>query len=270
MPNECIARYLSKDGNHQLYVVNATEIMREISLIKELTPISFEALSNIIALSLLRSNNLKGASQTLTFQLDTVSDLKKVIATANAKGEVKGYVANPSAIEKIGTSMISCTADLGVRAPYHSTCMVEGVNLEEKINSFFEQSDQTVLKFSSFVDGKDKKVIALLYHELPHQDEVSTLFEIGKAHKALKRIELDDVAAYFYGEVPYELVSKEEVCFRCNCSRERYIELFKLLSDDEIMELSSKEEPTVCTCGWCGKEYEFLPSEIKKILAKRG
>ena len=270
MPNECIARYLSKDGNHQLYVVNATEIMREISSIKELSPVSFESLSNIIALSLLRSNNLKGASQTLTFQLDTVSDIKKVIATANAKGEVKGYVANPNAIERLGTSMISCTADLGVRAPYHSTCMVEGLDLEEKINSFFEQSDQTVLKFSSFVESKNKTVIALLYHELPHQDEVATLFEKEKAHEALQRIELDDVAAYFYKDLPYELVSKEEVYFRCNCSKERYIELFKLLSDDEIIELSNKEEPTVCTCGWCGKEYEFLPSEIKEILAKRG
>ncbi|MCR5079097.1 MAG: Hsp33 family molecular chaperone HslO [Bacilli bacterium] len=269
MPNGTIDRYLSLDGNHQLYIVDASNVMEDVSNHKDLTPIAFDALANIISLALLRSNNLKGASQTLTFQLDSVSDIKKVIATASANGDVKGYVANPKASEDIGTSMISCTADLGVKEPYHSTCLVDGTSLEEKINSFFLQSDQTVLKFSSLIDRESGRVVALLYHELPHDDDVESLFDEKKAHLALNKDELSEIAKAFYGQLPHELVSEEEVRFHCNCSKERFIELFKLLSDEELLELSQKEEPTVSTCGWCGKEYEFSPREIGEILAKR-
>mgnify|MGYP002624838455 CR=1 FL=1 len=271
MSKNRIIRFITNDGVHQLYLLDATSVLADIGEIRPLSKVAFLAMANMVCVSLLRSNNLKGASQTLSFQIDTTSDLKKAIATSNAKGEVKGYVQNPDAADPIGASMISCTADLGLKAPYHSSVFVDGDTLEERINSFFSQSDQTTLLYASnIVDPAQASIKALLYHHLPVEGGEDYSFDLDKARTLLEKpLELEDIAEGIFEGKPFEKVSEEPVRFHCDCSRKRFEGLLATLSDEELKELSSKIEPTVTTCGWCGKTYSFSPSEIKILYSKR-
>lgn len=271
MPNDRIARFITLDGVHQVFLLDATEVMNDIVAIRPLSRISFQTMAHMVCVSLLRSNNLKGASQTLSFQIDSITDLKKAIATAKSNGDVKGYVSNPTAKEDVGTSMISCTADLGLKAPYHSSVFVSGESMEDKINSFFSQSDQTTLLYTSTIgEGNGESIRALLYHHLPVEGGEDFSFDLARAKESLlKNPNIDDAALEILGGGKYEKVSEESVRFHCDCSKKRFEELLLTLSDDELLELSNKKESTETTCGWCGKTYSFLPSEIRELRIRR-
>ena len=269
MKNDRIIRFLSTDGVHQLYLLRATHVMEDVVSSRPLSKIAFKTLAHAICLSLLRSNNLKGASETLSFQFDTVSDLKKAIATAKSNGDVKGYVANPEAKEPLGSMAISCTADLGLKTPYHSSVFVTGDTMEERINSFFSQSDQTKLLYASNIDEESGDVLALFYHHLPVEGGESFSLDLAKAKEALKEGELEEIAKKIFGDIPFGLVTDEPVRFHCDCSKKRFEALLETLSDEDLRELVTKDEPTETTCGWCAKTYSFSPQEIKAIFLRR-
>ena len=274
MQKDRILRFLTSDGVHQLYLLSLDKVMTDIEAIRPLSELSRNTMAHAVSLALLRSNNLKGASQTLSFQFDFLTDLKKVIATAKANGDVKGYVDNANACVPLTSAIISCTADLGLKTPYHSSVFVSGETMEDKINCFFSQSDQTTLIYLSNIpdsdQGKDgSEIVALLYHHLPVEGGESFVFDKEKAKKALDGRDLESIAKEIFGEVPYEKVSEEPVRFHCDCSKKRFEGLLETMPDKDLKELVEKAEPTVTTCGWCGKSYSFEPYEIQGLLAKR-
>ena len=274
MEKDRIIRAISLDGEHQLYVVRARQVLLDATAIRPLSKKASELLSNMMMLALLRSNNLKEASSLLTFQLDTVSDAKKIMATANSMGEVKGYIANPSCIGDLSSNMLSCTADLGMKTPYHSSIFVDGSSFENCVNSFFEQSDQTLIRFHSHLlfddNGDFVDAVALLYHKLPtSSQDYNNIYSDARAEEALKKDTLEEIAAAFFKEEKFEIVSDEQVCFHCDCSKDKFVKLLQTVTVEELSDMASQKEPTVTTCGWCGKSYSFTPEEIARIASSK-
>ena len=272
MKKDHLIRAITSDGCHQLYIVRATGVVIDSMAIRPLSKKASEYSANMMMLALLRSNNLKEASQLLTFQLDTVSDAKKVMATANSKGEVKGYISNPSAIGDLSSNMLSCTADMGLKTPYHSSVFADGNNIEDVINSYFEQSDQTLLRYHSSLtydeNGDFQEAYALLYHRLPDNGTPSSyIYNEERAHKAIaSQGDLEYICKLFFEDEPYEIVSDEPVRFHCDCSKDKFEKLLKTVSDAELEEMANGKEPIVTSCGWCGKNYSFSPEDIRLIL----
>lgn len=271
MENDHVIRAITNDGAHQLYLVRATNVIKDSFAIRPLSKKATELLGEMMMLALLRANNLKEASQLLTFQLDTTSDAKKVLATANSKGEVKGYISNPNCVGDIFTNMLSCTADMGLKTPYHSSVFVDGNDFDTNVNAFFAQSDQTLLRFHSFLrfdeNGDFVEAFAILYHRLPGGEDSAFEYDESKARAALLFGDtLPEKASAFFVDTPFEIVSDEPVFFLCDCSKDKFRKLMETVSNEELAQMATQKEDSVVSCGWCGKSYHFTPAEVGEIL----
>jgi molecular chaperone Hsp33 len=62
-----------------------------------------------------------------------------------------------------------------------------------------------------------------------------------------------------------ELLSEEDVFWKCPCSWERVAEALRSTGEETLRELA-KEEKTEVRCQFCGKEYIFLPEDLLKQI----
>ena len=64
-----------------------------------------------------------------------------------------------------------------------------------------------------------------------------------------------------------ELLSTEEVSWRCCCSRERVANALRSTGADTLRELAGAGEDTEVSCQFCGKQYLFSSEELLSLTA---
>ena len=69
----------------------------------------------------------------------------------------------------------------------------------------------------------------------------------------------------FEGEENYRILRKNDVVFKCTCSKERYADALVTLGREELESLS-QEESTELVCAFCKEKYHFTKEEITELL----
>ena len=87
---------------------------------------------------------------------------------------------------------------------------------------------------------------------------ISTLIHEGKTPE-----EIADIL--FEGEENYRILRKNNVVFKCTCSKERYKDALVTLGREELESLS-QEESTELVCAFCKEKYHFTKEEITELL----
>jgi molecular chaperone Hsp33 len=65
--------------------------------------------------------------------------------------------------------------------------------------------------------------------------------------------------------IPYEVLERRELSYRCSCSRERSAQAIKLLGRAEIESLIAEGEAVV-DCHFCHERYIFERGELETLL----
>ena len=73
------------------------------------------------------------------------------------------------------------------------------------------------------------------------------------------------VIAQVLKDLDPRVLSREEVFYRCPCSRERLAEALQTIGPEALGEMAAAEDPTEVVCQFCGKTYRFLPEEMKVL-----
>ena len=87
-------------GNEEVraFAVTTKNLVEEARKIHDNSPIATAALGRTLSAALMMGDMLKNEKDLITIHIQGDGPLKQVLATANMKGEVKGYVADPSVI----------------------------------------------------------------------------------------------------------------------------------------------------------------------------
>ena len=249
------------------------------------------------ALGRLRSAGLrmgarrKSDSDKLTLQLIGDGPLKHVIVTSNYKGEVRGYVSNPSAELPlkpnghldvgggIGKGSLTVIRDLGRKEPYSSSIDLYSGEIADDLTYYFAQSEQIptavglgvllekqrVTASGGFIvqlrPNTDPKVIDRLEENLKKIPSVTEILKAGKSPEERLDIVLDGF--------DHQVTSKKEVFWHCNCSKDRGREVIGTLGIPALKQRIEEDKPVEATCDFCGKTYKYDVDELKKILAHR-
>jgi molecular chaperone Hsp33 len=62
------------------------------------------------------------------------------------------------------------------------------------------------------------------------------------------------------------ILDKQELVYRCTCSRERVEKAFITLGPEEISNLTRDQERTEVTCEFCGEQYVLERKELKQLI----
>ena len=71
-------------------------------------------------------------------------------------------------------------------------------------------------------------------------------------------------------ESPYRILTKLDVAFRCDCSREKVADVIRMLGRDEIEKMMSEQGQAEVTCRFCNERYVLDRAELAVILHTLG
>lgn len=280
-----IIRATAADGFVKMAVITARDTVEKARVIHSTSPTASAALGRALCAASLMGNAMKEEDASLTIRIAGDGPISGIVAVSDCNGNVRGYVGNPSvdlplksdgkldvggAVGKNG--MLTVSRDIGLKEPYVGSVELVSGEIAEDITSYLLTSDQvpSACGLGVLVD-KDTSIKAaggFIVQLMPGADEslIDTLenniFMMDQLTTVLDEDPVEEVFSQVLKGIEYHIVGTDEVCYKCNCSREKVEDALVCLSDDEIKQIISDEKEIEVTCQFCDRKYSFTPEEI--------
>ncbi|CAM4459608.1 Hsp33 family molecular chaperone HslO [Paenibacillus phoenicis] len=284
-----LIRGIAMGGKVRAFAVRTTQLVEELRRRHDTYPTATAALGRTVTAAAMMGAMLKGEDK-LTVQVKGDGPIGQIIADANAKGEVRGYVKNPhvhlpsnsqgklDVRGAVGTEgFIHVTKDLGLKEPYRGSVPLISGELGEDFTYYFAVSEQTpsAVGLGVLVDVDNSVIVAggFIIQLLPGLSD-SEIDSIEKAIGQLppvtalldQGLELDEMLRWIVKDV--QVLEEMDIVFSCNCSRERVERTLISLGKQELEELRDEGKKTEVVCDFCNEPYLFTPEEIDQLIAK--
>ena len=289
--NDYLVKAIDKSKNLRLLTITAKGLVQEAQTRHD----TWSASSAVLGRSLIAGVLLAGAELTdkeeLTIRLLGNGPVGPAIVTAKSDLTVKGYVKNPHIAlppkenghidvkKAVGKGWLEVTKDLGLKEPYTGQVPIVSGEIAEDIAYYLTKSEQipSAVGLSVFVNpnntigaaggfmlqalpGASDSLIDQTIERINNLPALSSSFLDGMTPEELaKKILGDDC----------KILEKDDVAFKCDCSKEKYGDILTTLKNSQLKEMIEKDHGAELTCNFCGEKYDFSEDELKAILAKK-
>ncbi|MDU4695690.1 MULTISPECIES: Hsp33 family molecular chaperone HslO [Paenibacillus] len=286
-----LIRGIALGGKVRAFAVRTTELVEELRRRHDTYPTATAALGRTVTAAAMMGAMLKGEEK-LTVQVKGDGPIGQIMADANAKGEVRGYVKNPhvhlpsnsqgklDVRGVVGTDgFIHVTKDLGLKEPYRGSVPLISGELGEDFTYYFAVSEQTpsAVGLGVLVDVDNTVIVAggFIIQLLPGLSD-SDIDSIEKAVGQLppvttlldQGLELEDMLRRIVPDV--QVLEEMDIVFSCSCSRERVERTLISLGKKELEELRDEGKETEVVCDFCNEPYSFTPEDLDRLIAQTG
>ncbi|WP_278960330.1 Hsp33 family molecular chaperone HslO [Lactobacillus apis] len=289
--NDYLIKAIDKTKNLRLLTINAHDLVQEAQTRHD----TWSASSAVLGRTLIAGVLLAGAELTdkeeLTIRLLGDGPVGPTIVTAKSDLTVKGYVKTPHIAlppkenghidvkKAVGKGWLEVTKDLGLKEPYTGQVPIVSGEIAEDIAYYLTKSEQipSAVGLSVFVNpnntigaaggfmlqalpGASDSLIDQTIERINNLPALSSSFLDGMTPEELaKKILGDDC----------KILEKDDVAFKCDCSKEKYGDILTTLKNSQLKEMIEKDHGAELTCNFCGEKYDFSEDELKAILAKK-
>ncbi|HEX6042701.1 Hsp33 family molecular chaperone HslO [Longimicrobium sp.] len=287
-----LVRATALDERVRAFALNATGVVQELQRRHDTYPAVTAALGRTaMGALLLSASTLKEPDQVLTVDVRGNGPVRRVMVTADGRGQVRGLVGDPHVHADstngklnvrgvVGTEgYLAVTKDLGMRETYRGMVELVSGEIGDDLAYYMAKSEQTpsAVGIGVFVNPdltveaaggylvqllpglSDDEIGAIEQRiaALPHPTQL--LREGTTPEQMLERIFPE---GYTFGD-------RQDVTFHCPCSRERFEAAIVSLGHEEVTRIVEEEEQpyTEVVCHFCNETYHFSPDEMQAILA---
>lgn len=287
-----VHRYVSNDFSLRASVVNATDVVREMSEIQKTKPLPTIALGQAMVGALLMAAHSKEGHQVgLLFKGS--GPLGSVYSEASFVGEVRGYASQPDFIpEQYGKGLqlkpyfeegfLTVTRHLPFqKQPHQGTVQMVHCEIGEDIAHYLKQSQQIGSIISVGVllnkNGEVEAAGGLLIEVMPGVEEavIDTLYKNAKevsgsiSEKIKNSEDLVELLRPYLIDIPFTRLDHEyEIKYTCRCSKERVINSLEILGIQELEDMILKNENPEVSCQMCGRKYQVSTEEVLEVRNK--
>ena len=281
-------------GNAQIRAFAATtkDLSEYARKAHGLSPIAAAALGRLMTGTVMMGTMMDNEDDLITVKMDGDGPLKSVLATADNKGNVKGYVGNPYVIMEpnasghlnvgggIGEGNLTVIRDMGMKEPYVGQVPLYTGEVAEDLTYYFTKSEQTpssvglgvlverenlsVIAAGGFIiqllPFAEEETIAHLEENLKKFSSVTDILKAGKTPEELLNIVLEGF--------DIEFTDKVDLNFYCNCDKDRVERALMLIGEKEIQEMIDDGKEIELRCHFCNKAYTFSVDELKSLKEK--
>lgn len=289
MSNDYLVKALAFEGQIRAYAVRSTETVGEVQRRHHMWPTATAALGRSISASVMMGAMLKG-DDNITVKIQGDGPLGPIVVDANAKGEVRGYATNPQthlplneqgkldvrgAVGTEGT--LSVVKDLGMKDYFTGQVPIISGEIAEDFTQYMVVSEQvpsavalgvlvdpdnTVKASGGFIlqvmPGATEETIELLEERIGNMTAISTMVDNGLTPEGI----LTEVL----GQENVEFLSRIDVKFDCECSKERFSDAIKGLGAVEIQAMIDEDQGAEAQCHFCLEKYQFTEQELQELL----
>ena len=287
-----LVRGMSKDGFVKCVAIRSTETVRRGAEIQGTTPNATAAFGRALTAASMIGNMQKVENGSMTLQIKGGGPIGTIVCVSDAVGNVRGYVTEPKVplVEKypgkldvgatVGTDgTLTVIRDLQMKEPYIGSVALASGEIGDDVTAYFAQSEQTptACALGVLVDRDQSVKVAggYLFQLLPDAPEatISALEQgIQKAGAVTpmldKGMSPEEILQTVCGDLGVDILEKQEVSYKCYCSRERVSAALLSLGRGELEEIIAEDKAFPVECQFCDTVYTFTPEDIREMLEK--
>lgn len=283
-----IVRATAADASIRAFAVTSREMVETARTDHGTSPVMTAALGRLLSGGAMMGAMLKGEKDLLTLQVQCSGPARGLTVTADARGNVKGYAANPivnlppNAQGKLDVGgaldmgILSVIKDMGLKEPYVGQCQLQTGEIAEDLTYYFATSEQipsavglgvlmnrdnTVKQAGGFIiqlmPFTADAVIERLEKRIEEIDSVTTMLERGLTPEGI----LEEIL----GEFGLEVLDTLPTAFVCDCSKEKVSRALATIRREDLDSIINDGESIEVKCQFCNKAYTFDIEELKEI-----
>ena len=284
-----LIRCLTRDATVMAMFLDAKDIVTRAEEIHQPSAVATAALGRLLIGASMMGVMLKGQDDSLTLKVSGGGPLGTVMAVADSRGDVRGYVQNPiveiplkangklDVGAAVGTDgQLQVLRDTGGDQPYVGYTPLVSGEIAEDITSYYAVSEQTptVCALGVLVNPDLSVRVAggLLLQLLPFcPTDVIDKVEANVAALESVTAMLDrgmtpeEICARALDGMEFDVLDTYEPTYRCACSRHKVERALAAIPLDERLELPDETGCTTVTCRFCDKVYSFTREELASI-----
>ena len=268
------------------YTKNTVEVARQAH---NTSPVVTAGLGRLLTAGAMMGSMMKGDRDVLTIKAEGSGPVGQYLVTADSKGNVKGYAANPNVIlpanaagkldvgGSLGVGLLTVIKDLGLKEPYTGTCELVSGEIAEDLTYYFASSEQTPSSVGlgvlmtkdntvnvaggfiiQLMPDATEETISIVEEKISTIKSVTSMLENG--------LDPEGIINLILGGLDPEILDKMPVRFYCNCSKERVSKALIAIGRKELDNIIEENEPIEVKCHFCNKAYNFTVDELKKLV----
>lgn len=282
------------DDTVRIIAAVTTGTVREALRRHQTAPTATAALGRLLTGAALMGASLKDFDR-LTARIDCDRQIEGVVAEADNKGGVRGYVRNPAAELPpkadgkfdvsgiIGQGMFHIIRESGFeiglhREPYVGSVPIVSGEIAEDFAYYLAKSEQIpsavllgvlLQNTEPFVTaaggvmiqmmpGANEHVITMIEDTVRHAPHLTSVIREGAS--------AEDLVEMALGIIPFEVLGEKEIAFKCTCSQERAVSMIAALGMSEVQAMLAEDKGAVMTCGFCNETYRLDEEDLTQIL----
>lgn len=286
-----IIRATAADSQIRAFAATTRDMVEHARAAHNTSPVATAALGRLMTAGAMMGTMMKGEKDILTLQIKAGGPLNGITVTADAHGNVKGYVGNPNVVipanskgkldvaGAVGPGFLSVIKDMGMKEPYCGQTMLQTCEIAEDLTYYFASSEQvpsavglgvlmnrenTVRQAGGFIiqlmPFAEERVIAALEEKLSKVTSVTAMLDAGYTP--------EQILEELLGEFGLEINETVPTQFYCNCSKERVAKAVISIGKKDLREIIADGQPIEVNCHFCNTNYTFNVEELKAMLAK--
>ena len=280
-----LTRAISENGGTVLSILDSTEIVAQMEAYHHPSAVISAALGRLLTGAVLMAATLKNEEDSITIRVKGNGPAGLLLAVADGKGNVKGYVENPivelplredgkldvgGAVGHEGT--LTIIKDIGLKEPYIGQIPLVSGEIAEDLTSYYATSEQTpsvcalgvlvnpdltIRKAGGYLlqllPGATDQEIDQLEQNIKKMQSVTTILDAGGTEEQIMQQVLD-------GFTP-NVLDVSEVQYHCDCSRDRVERAYMSLGQDELRKIAAEQETVELKCQFCNRAYTFRTAD---------
>ncbi|MEJ3602219.1 Hsp33 family molecular chaperone HslO [Vibrio vulnificus] len=279
MASNVLNRYLFEDLSVRGELVQLDEAYQRIISSKDYPAALQKLLGELLVSTTLLTATLKFEGS-ITIQLQ--GDGPVSLAVINGDNEQKirgvarweGHIADDATLhDMMGKGYMVITIEPKKGERYQGIVGLEGDNLEQVLEGYFERSEQLKTRIWLRTGEHEGKAHAagMLIQVVPDGTGSENDFEhLEQLTNTVKNEELftlpaNELLYRLYNQEQVRLFEPQNVEFRCGCSRERSGAAIVTVDKNEIYDILASDGSVSLHCDYCGTTYSFDESDVNKL-----
>ena len=286
--SDYIVRATAANNQIRAFAITSKDLVEEARRRHNTSPVITAGLGRLLSGAAMMGAMMKGDDDLLTLQIKWGGPVQGLTATADAKGNVKGYAEVPDVMlppnpqgkldvgGAVGLGILNVIKDMGLKEPYAGQVALQTGEIAEDLTYYFATSEQipsavglgvlmnkdnTVRQAGGFIiqllPFTDEKIIEQLEKKITEMKSVTEMLEEGMTPEML----LEEILGDFGLEITDTLPAQ----FSCNCSKERITKALISIGKKDLQEMIDDGEPIEVNCHFCNTNYTFSIDELKEI-----
>lgn len=286
--SDYLIRVLSDKANVIGLACRTTELVGLACKLHGTTPTASAALGRALTGGLLMGA-LQKPGLRVGLKFEGNGPLKKILVEADSEGTVRGFVGVPGVDVAVKDGKLHVAGvlgaeghltvfkDVGLDAPYQGIVKLRTGEVAEDIAYYFAESEQipSAVGLGVFVetDGSVSAAGGFLIQSMPPSEETTVNQLVINIRKILSVTDVlkegktpEDLLGMIFEGIPYKILEKKGLSFRCTCNRDRIEKVLVSLGCAELGHLAEDEGEAEVTCEFCRTAYRFDRNELEQLI----